>query len=152
MHYPIKRFLRHHTLLCCITASGDSHCPMLIAPNAGATNIFHAEVRDHVGLIIEMRQPADATTELFHRYRHDIFLLALEANRRLRRCEDKLCILFCDNCSIRCSDDVLLFARLKSAKNDRARSETDPADVDHLVTIFHAYETVTTSTTISLHG
>jgi hypothetical protein len=28
--------VRHHTLLCCVTASGDSYCPMLITPTASA--------------------------------------------------------------------------------------------------------------------
>jgi hypothetical protein len=36
LHYPVDRSVRHHTLLCCVTASGDSYCPMLIAPTASA--------------------------------------------------------------------------------------------------------------------
>jgi hypothetical protein len=28
-HYPVDRSVRHDTILCCVTASGDSYCPML---------------------------------------------------------------------------------------------------------------------------
>jgi hypothetical protein len=34
LHYPVGRSVRHHTLLFCVTASGDSYCPMLITSTA----------------------------------------------------------------------------------------------------------------------
>jgi hypothetical protein len=40
LHYPINRFIRHQTLLWCVTASGDSYCPMLIRWHAGARKLF----------------------------------------------------------------------------------------------------------------
>jgi hypothetical protein len=174
-HYPINRSIRHHTLLCCITAAGDSYCPLLIAPNAGARKLFDTGVRDHVDLMIEIRQPAYATADLFRRYIEEIFFPALAANREMPGCRDKLAILFCDNCSIHCSEillrefaekgvvvvtypphtshifqvlDVLLFGRLKSAKKYIPRNDADASGIDHLVRIFKAYEMVTTSTTI----
>jgi hypothetical protein len=69
---------------------------MLIAPTASARKFFEAGVRDHIDLIIEVRQPASATAELFHRYITEVFLPALETNQQLPSCENKLCILFCD--------------------------------------------------------
>jgi hypothetical protein len=36
LHYPVDRSVRHHTFLCCVTASEDSYCRMLIAPTASA--------------------------------------------------------------------------------------------------------------------
>jgi hypothetical protein len=36
LHYPVDQSVRYHTLLCCVTASGDSYCPMLIAPTPSA--------------------------------------------------------------------------------------------------------------------
>jgi hypothetical protein len=148
---------------------------MLIAPNEGARKLFETGVRDHIDLIIEIRQPADATGELFSRSLDEIFFPAVAANRELPGCSDMLCILFCDNCSIHCSDsilerfaekgvalitypphtsnifqvlDVLLFAQLKSAKKYIPRNDGAPPGIDHLVRIFKAYETVTTSTTV----
>jgi hypothetical protein len=32
LHYPIDRAIRHHTLLYCVSASGDAHSPFLITP------------------------------------------------------------------------------------------------------------------------
>jgi hypothetical protein len=40
LYYPVDRSVRHHTLLCCVTASGDSYCPMLIAPTASARKLL----------------------------------------------------------------------------------------------------------------
>jgi hypothetical protein len=175
LHYPINRAIRHHTLLCCVTAAGDSYCPLLIAPNAGATKLFDTGIRDHIDLMIEIRQPAYATADLFRRYIQEIFFPALAANREMPGCADKLALLFCDNCSVHCSEmilkefaeqgvvvvtypphtshifqvlDVLLFGRLKSAKKYLPRNDGAPSQIDHLVRIFKAYEMVTTSSTI----
>jgi hypothetical protein len=56
-----------------------------------------------------MRQPANATVDLLCSHIEDTFFSALQANRQLRGCTDKQCIviLFCDNCSIHCSDQLL---------------------------------------------
>jgi hypothetical protein len=79
---------------------------MLIAPTASAKELFDTGVRDHINLIIEIKQPASATAELFHRYITEVFFPTLETNRQLPGCENKFCILFCDNCSIQCQDQL----------------------------------------------
>jgi hypothetical protein len=148
---------------------------MLIAPTASARKKFDTGVRDHIDLIIEMRQPAYAKAELFHRYITEVFFQALETNQQLLGCENKLCILFCDNCSIHCQNqllkefakrrvavitylgptshlfqvlDLLLFGRVKPVKKCIPRADADPTDTNHLVEIFKACELVTTSTTV----
>jgi hypothetical protein len=165
----------HHTLLCCATASANSYCPILLEPPASARKLFDTAARDHIDPIIEVRQTADATAELFHRYNTEVFFPALETNRQLPGCENKLSILCCDNCSIHCQDqllkgftergvavitypphtshlfqvlDLLLFGRLKAAQKYIPRADADPTDTDHLVRIFKAYELVTTSTRV----
>jgi hypothetical protein len=80
LHYPVDRSVKRHTLLCCVTASRDSYCPMLIAPTASARKLFDTGVRDHIDLIIEVRQLAYATAELFHRHITEVFFPALETN------------------------------------------------------------------------
>jgi hypothetical protein len=107
LNYPVNRSVRHHALLCCVTASRDSYSPMQIAPTVSARKPFDIGVRDHIDLIIEVRQPAYATAELFYRYITEVFFLTLETNRQLPGCENRLCILFCDNCSIHCQDQLL---------------------------------------------
>jgi hypothetical protein len=105
----------------------------------------------------------------------EIIFPALEANKQLPVCKDKLYISFCDNCLIHCSDlilekfaekgvavitdppytsnifqvhDVLLFGRLESAKKHIPRKDIDSAGIDYLVRIFMTYEMVIISTTI----
>jgi hypothetical protein len=68
---------------------------MLIAPTASARKLFDTGVRDHIDPIIEVREPAYATGELFHRHMTDVFFPALGTNRQLPGCENKFCILFC---------------------------------------------------------
>jgi hypothetical protein len=68
---------------------------MLITPLASARKLFDTGVRDHIDLIVEVRQPAYATVELFCRYITEVFFPALETNRQLPGCENKPCILFC---------------------------------------------------------
>jgi hypothetical protein len=136
-------------------------------------------VRYHVDVIIEARQPADATAELFHRDITEVFFPALETNRQLPGCENKLCILFCDNGSIHCQDqllkdftergvvvitysphashlfqvlDLLSFGRLKAAKKYIPRADADPTDAHHLVRIFKAYELLLSARQPGLHG
>jgi hypothetical protein len=106
LHYPVNRNIRHHTLMCCVNAAGDAYCPMLIAPNAEATQIFDTGARDHIDLVLEIRRPAYATGELFARHIEEIFFPAVEANRQLPGCQDKLCLFFCDNCSIHCTESI----------------------------------------------
>jgi hypothetical protein len=47
LHYPVHRSVRHYTLLCCATASGDSYCPVLIAPTASARKLWYRCQRLH---------------------------------------------------------------------------------------------------------
>jgi hypothetical protein len=68
LHYPADRSVRHHTLLCCVTAFGDSYCPILIAPTAPGRNSFDTGVRDHIDLIIEVRQRSFFTVILRSSY------------------------------------------------------------------------------------
>jgi hypothetical protein len=174
LHYPLDRFVEHHTLLCCVTASGDSYCPILIAPTASARKLLDTGVKDRIDLSIEVRQPPYATAQLFHPYVTEVFFPALETNRQLPGCENKLCILFCNNCSIHCQNqllkefaergfavlicpphtshlfqvlDLLLFGRLKAAEKYIPRADAEATDTDHLVRIFKTYELVTTGTT-----
>jgi hypothetical protein len=81
IHSLVNRSLRHHTFLCCVSASRDSYCLVLITANAEATNISDTGVRDDIDLMMEVRQPAYAVANPFCREIEQIFLPALEANR-----------------------------------------------------------------------
>jgi hypothetical protein len=80
LHYPVDRSVRHHTLFCYVTGSGNSYCPMLIPPTASGRKLFDTGVSDHIDLIIKVRQPVSVTVELFHRYITEVFFPTLETN------------------------------------------------------------------------
>jgi hypothetical protein len=40
LHYPVDRGIRHQTLLCCISASGDAYCPLLVCSTPVTLGIF----------------------------------------------------------------------------------------------------------------
>jgi hypothetical protein len=146
---------------------------MLIASTGSARKLFDTWVRDHIDLILEVRQLAYATAEFGHRYIAEVFFPVLKTNRQLPGRENNLCILFCDNYPIHYQAqllkefaerrvvviiypphtshpfqvlDLLLFGRLKAAHKYISRA--DPTDTDHLVSIFKTYELVTTKTTV----
>jgi hypothetical protein len=68
LHYPIDRVIRHHSLLCCVSASGDAYSPLLIAPDAKARIIFEKGSREHIDLKLEIRQIPYVDAELFNQY------------------------------------------------------------------------------------
>jgi hypothetical protein len=80
LHYLVNRNIRHHTLLCCVNAAGDVYCPMLLGPNAEATQIFDTGARGHIDFVLETRRPAYSIGELFARHIKEIVFPAVEAN------------------------------------------------------------------------
>jgi hypothetical protein len=146
---PGHRGSCHQTLVCCRSASGYAYCPLLLCSNPAALSIFHMQTGDGIDLRIKVQPSRHLIKELFLEHVREVFLPAVESNRGLPGCRGKPAILFCDNCSCHCSDDiirelashgillitcpphsshifqvfdVLLFAKLKSGKN--AFSET----------------------------
>jgi hypothetical protein len=174
-HYPVDRGIRHQTLLCCVSASGDAYCPLLVCSRAEASSVFEMGVREDIDLKIKIQPSPYINKELFLEYLRDAFIPTVESNRQLPGCQGKPAILFCDNCSSHCSEDilkelsahgillltypphsshvfqvldVLLFGNLKSAKKYLPRDTSASPIVDHVLRVFRAYEQVTTSTTV----
>jgi hypothetical protein len=68
VHYPIDRAIRDHTLLCCVSASGDAYSPLLIAPHPKARRIFEKGIRENV----------DSKVGFRYHQRDGIFYLAVD--------------------------------------------------------------------------
>jgi hypothetical protein len=66
LHYPIDRAIRHHALLCCVSASGDAYSPLFIAPYPKARRIFEKGIRENIDLKLEIRQVPYVDAELFN--------------------------------------------------------------------------------------
>jgi hypothetical protein len=175
IHYPVNRQIRHQTLLCCISASGDAYCPLLVSARQSVLQVFEMGVRDGIDLRIKIAQSPYITKELFLEYLREVVIPSIESNRDLPGCRGKPAIIFCDNCSCHCSEDilrelahhgvllitypphtshifqvldVLLFGRLKLAKKHLSRNDDLDPQVDHAMRVFRAYEIATTSTTV----
>jgi hypothetical protein len=175
LHYPVDRCIRHQTLLCCISASGDAYCPLLLSANRGVLAIFDKGVRENIDLQIKIVQSPYMTRDIFLEYIRNVLVPAVEHNRLIPGCLKKPALLFCDNCSCHCTDDVLkelaehgillltypphtshlfqvldvlLFGRLKAAKKKLSRDLSLGRDLDHALRIFRAYEMATTSLTV----
>jgi hypothetical protein len=175
LHYPIDRGIRHHTLLCCLSASGDAYCPLLLSPSRAVLEIYEKGVRENIDLQIKTVDSPYVTREIFIEYVHSILIPAVESSRLLRGCQNEPAFLFFDNCASHCSDEVkreltehgillitypphtshifqvldtLLFGRLKAKKKRFLCDLNLGCDVDHVMRIFHAYELATPSLTV----
>jgi hypothetical protein len=88
--------------MCCISAAGDGYCPLLIAPNRGTQKIFETGIRRDIDIMLEIREPAYATADIFRIYIETVFFSAIAANKKLPGCRNKPEILFCDNRACHC--------------------------------------------------
>jgi hypothetical protein len=175
LHYPVDCGIRHHTLLCCISASGDAYCPLLLSLSRAVLRIYEKGVRENIDLQIKIVDSLYVTREIFIEYVCSILIPTVKSNRLLPGCQNKPAILFCDNCASHCSDEVkwelaehrillitypphtshifqvidtLLFGRLKAEKKCLLRNLNLGRDLDHVMRIFRAYELATTSLTV----
>jgi hypothetical protein len=64
-------------------------------------------VRDGIDRKVEIASPPDLTQAIFNKYIDERLIPAVISNRGLPGCKDKPAILFCNNCSAHCSDEVL---------------------------------------------
>jgi hypothetical protein len=103
LHYPINRAIRHHTLLCCVSGSGDAYSPLFITPHPKARRISEKGIRENIDLKLEIRQVPYVDTDLFNQYIKKIFIQTVAASRELPGCTNKPTILFCDNCASHCA-------------------------------------------------
>jgi hypothetical protein len=54
LRHPVDRHIRRQTLLCCICASGDAYCPLLLSTNRAVLGIFGKGVRENIDLQIKI--------------------------------------------------------------------------------------------------
>jgi hypothetical protein len=137
--------------------------------------VFNHGPRDGIDLKIQIAKSASVTKEIFESYVDTVLIPAIESNRTLKGCNNKPAILFCDNRSAHCTEDILkklayhgvivltypphtshifqalhmlLFGVLKRVKKHQRRDDELPEQVDDVLRLFRAYEQATTSTTV----
>jgi hypothetical protein len=107
LHYRVEHGMRHQTLMCCISASGDAYCPVLQSVNRGVLAIFDRGVWGNIDLEIKLADSPYMTDDIFIEYLCNALIPAVERNRRLPGCLNKPAILFCDNCVCHYNEKVL---------------------------------------------
>jgi hypothetical protein len=132
-------------------------------------------IHNGADLRIRIAQSPNVTKETFLEYARDAMVPTVEAIRDLQGCQARPPMIFCNNCFCHCSHDILqelahrgillltypshtsyifwlldvmLFGRLKSAKEFLpGNQELDP-QVDHTKLVFRAWKIATTRTRI----
>jgi hypothetical protein len=162
-------------LVCCVTATGDACCPLLVSSDLAARTVFEHQIRDGIDLQIEINPSTYVNAEIFERYVDTVLIPAVEANRQLPGRDNKPAILFCDNYSAHILNsmfeklarhgilvltypphishrfqvlDVLLFGLVKRSTKYQIRDDTLPIHVNHILRFFRAYEAAMASTTM----
>jgi hypothetical protein len=172
LHSLVDRGIRRQMLLCCVSASGNAYCPLLLCSNPAALSIFQMGIRHGIDLRIKIQPSLYLNKDLFLEYVRDVFLPAVESNRELSGCRRKLAILFYDDCSCHWSDEIirdlaphgvlLITCQLHSLHNSKLsasvylrslnrqryipRDLTQSPVVDHVLRVSRTDEQATTST------
>jgi hypothetical protein len=107
LHYPVNRAIIHQSLICCITTAGNTYCPLLVSTGHSITQVFNHGPRDRIDLKTQIAKSAYVTKEVFESYVDTVLMPAVESNRTLNGCNNKPAIIFCDNCSAHCTEDIL---------------------------------------------
>jgi hypothetical protein len=107
LHSPVDCAIRHQTLLCYVSPSGDAYCPFGVSVNGSVLDILNRWVQEHVNLQIQIVDSSEMTSEISINYLRNVLIPAMEGNRSLPGWSEKLVILFCDNCSCRCNEDIM---------------------------------------------
>jgi hypothetical protein len=107
LHYPVDRGIRHQTLFCCVTAAGHAYCPLLVSADQSVRQLFKTGVRDGIDLKVEIASSPYVTQVIFNKCIDEVLIPAVISNRGLPDSNDKPAILFWDNCSAHCSDEIL---------------------------------------------
>jgi hypothetical protein len=81
LHYPRNRKIRHQTLMCCVTAAGDTYCPLLLSAQPVAREVFQHQVRDGINFQIQIAHPPDVASEIFKRYIDSVLIPAVKADQ-----------------------------------------------------------------------
>ena len=172
---PVKRSVRHQTLLACISAAGDAIVPMVVATSPQAKQIFRTGVREDIDLKISISNSPYVTKEIFYEYITKVFLPYVSSQRSIDGFSNEFAVLLMDNHSTHCDPEILeilaknrvivitfpphtsnifqmldlvIFGALKNVKKGLTPKETLNEVAALTEKIFRAYEQVTTSTNV----
>ena len=175
LHFPIRRSLKHATLLATISAAGDAYFPTIFSKDNVSLNIFKSGIREGIDLNIRVGNTSYVTRDDFCTHISEKFIPLVEDTRNITGCQDKKSLLFLDNCSCHLDNEMLrkladhkvilitypphtsglfqvldrlTFSLMKGAKRRIFKDDNINPIVDHIKRIFKGYEEATTSENI----
>jgi hypothetical protein len=114
VHYPIQRKFGHSTMLVCISASGDTVTPLIIAPPTNTQKIWQLGYREGEDVQIIHHTPCYINKEIFMAYVTDILIPYIDNIRIIPEYVNEIAYLLMDNLSAHCSDEIIaLFSNHK---------------------------------------
>jgi hypothetical protein len=106
--YRVNRGIRHQTLICCITATRDAYCPLLVSFDPTMRQVFYQGLHEGIELRVEITLSPYANAEIFGQHFDTVSIPVFVPNRQIERYQIKRAILFCNNSAARCLNDVLI--------------------------------------------
>jgi hypothetical protein len=73
--------------------------PLLVSTERSIKQVFDYGPSDGIDLKIEISKSDYVTEEIFESYVDPVLMAAVESNRTLEGCNNKLAVSFCDSCS-----------------------------------------------------
>ena len=119
IHHGVHRNLKHISVLCCVSAAGESMTPFMVSSQVNDSVINGLKVegfRMGLDLILEHRKKPYLTAELFHQYVTTVLLPFIDELRTNDEFAGKTAILLMDNCSIHTRPSVLLHLKEHNVK------------------------------------
>jgi hypothetical protein len=83
LHYPVNKSIRHQTLIGCISAAGDTYCPLLVSSNPAVRRMFDEGIREGTDLRIEIGPSAYVNSEICERYWDTVLVPVTGLSRNL---------------------------------------------------------------------
>jgi hypothetical protein len=173
--HPVSRRFRHMTLLVCVSAGGDSLCPMLVLGQAIPDDIWAKGLRPDEDVMIRRRETPYMNEELSYDYLSEVFIPYVCAVREKMERNGEQAVLLMDGMKAHCSDralrylgennvaailfpshttnlfqalDLSLFGALKRRKGRTDGDFNDRSLKDQITKLLRAYEEASTSFTI----
>jgi hypothetical protein len=114
IHHGVHRNLKHMSVICCVSAAGESLAPFVVSSQVIDKVIETLEIegfRMGIDMVLEHKQKAYVTATLFQQYVTSVLIPFIERLQTNPEFTCKSAILLVDNCSIHTRPDLLATLR-----------------------------------------
>jgi hypothetical protein len=114
IHHGVHRNLKNMSVICCVSAAGESLTPFVVSSQVHGKVIEMLKVegfRMGVDIVLEHRQKAYVTATFFQQYLASVLIPFIERLRTNPEFTGKSAILFMKNCSIHTRPEIIATLR-----------------------------------------